>query len=99
MKQYGVHATGGYHALMCNQSQASIDRNMTRQAWYAAKLITLREGFCSLNQLALPAEEELKNVSAASKQALVWCSMCRKFLCFHCIYDSESLQASHPNLM
>jgi hypothetical protein len=46
---------------------------MIRYGWYAAKLITSRDVFCKVNQVAFPAEEKTAKCKG-SKQVLLRCS-------------------------
>ncbi|GFG36753.1 hypothetical protein Cfor_09455 [Coptotermes formosanus] len=52
------------HALIHNQLQAPIYRNTIKYAWYAAKLITPREVFCIVNQVAFPDEASFRAFAA-----------------------------------
>jgi hypothetical protein len=83
------------HALIHNQLQAPIYRNMVRYAWYAAKLITSREVFGNVNQVAFLAEVKTEKCEC-SKQAFVRCSWCRKYFCFGCIYDEYYPESCKP---
>jgi hypothetical protein len=63
---------------------------MIRYTWYAARLITSREVFCNVNQLAFLAEEKLQNVGAASKHSLDVCGVANV-----CIFILFTMSAIH----
>jgi hypothetical protein len=87
------------HVVIHNQLKAPIHSNMTRNAWYAAKLVTSSKVFSSANQ------EACRN---KVKTAILECSKCSrnvvgvtKFLAFIALTTGTFpiLHASHPSLM
>jgi hypothetical protein len=81
--------------LQCGSGPSSDFLAKITYVWYAAKLITSREGFCNVNQVAFQVEEKTAKWEC-SKQALLRCSLCRKFLCFRCIYDEYHPESCKP---
>jgi hypothetical protein len=82
------------HAFIHHQLPASVYRNMTRYARYAAKLTT-HEVFCNINQVTFLTEVKTEKCECG-KQALIRCSWCQKFSCFCCIYNKYHPKSCTP---
>jgi len=70
------------NAIIHNQLQAPIHRNMIKYAWYAAKLISC-EVFSNVNQATFPDGVKTAKYEC-SKPAFIQCSCCCKFSFCNC---------------